>query len=40
MLSDPFGAFEKTFEARTREADEFYGSITPPSSSEDAARVL
>ena len=39
-LADPFSALEKTFEARTREADEFYGSITPPSSSEDAARVL
>ncbi len=37
----PFGlAFEKVMAARLREADEFYGSITPPSVSADAANVL
>ncbi len=32
--------FEKTFEARRQEADGFYRSITPPTLSEDAARVM
>ena len=36
----PFAAFEKTLEARRREADEFYRSCTPESASEDAARVM
>ena len=37
----PFGsAFDETFAARLREADEFYRSITPPSSTEDEARVM
>ena len=36
----PFAAFEKTFEARRREADEFYRSHTPESASEDTARVM
>ena len=36
----PFAAFEKTVEARRREADEFYRSCTPESASEDTARVM
>ncbi len=39
-LVDPFVGFDKTFEARVCEADEFYRSITPPSANEDAASVL
>jgi Glycosyl hydrolase family 63 C-terminal domain len=37
----PFGsAYDETFAARLREADEFYRSITPSSSTEDEARVI
>jgi hypothetical protein len=37
----PFGqAFDDTFAARLREADEFYQSVTPPSVSPDAASVM
>jgi hypothetical protein len=37
----PFGqAFEDTFAARLREADEFYRAVTPPSVSPDAANVM
>ena len=37
----PFGQhFDKLFEDRRREADEFYQSVTPPSVSEDAANVM
>ena len=37
----PFGAaFAQTFEARRREADEFYRSITPAGVDEDAANVM
>jgi mannosylglycerate hydrolase MGH1-like protein len=37
----PFGdTFEKTFDDRLREADEFYQSVTPPSVSKDAASVM
>jgi hypothetical protein len=37
----PFGGtFEKIFDDRLREADEFYRSVTPPSVSEDAAGVM
>jgi hypothetical protein len=39
-LPDPFAGFEQTFETRLREADEFYGGVTPASASEDAARVM
>jgi hypothetical protein len=39
-LPDPFGDFESTVESRLREADEFYRAITPPSTSEDAGRVM
>jgi hypothetical protein len=36
-----FGAgFAQIVEARRREADEFYRSITPPGTSEDAANVM
>ena len=38
--SRPFAAFEKTFEARRSEADEFYRCHTPESASEDAAHVM
>ena len=37
----PFGkAFDETLEARVQEADAFYASITPPSATEDEARVM
>jgi Mannosylglycerate hydrolase MGH1-like glycoside hydrolase domain len=37
----PFGAhFDKLFDERIREADEFYQSVTPPSVSTDAASVM
>jgi len=37
----PFGeSFEKTFNERLREADEFYASVTPPSMGIDAAQVM
>jgi len=37
----PFGtAFDETLAARLREADAFYASITPPSATEDEARVM
>ena len=37
----PFGqAFDKSLAARLREAEEFYGSVTPPSVSPDAANVM
>ena len=38
--SRPFAAFEKTFEARRSEADEFYRFHTPESASADAALVM
>jgi Glycosyl hydrolase family 63 C-terminal domain len=39
--AEPFGArFTEIFEARRREADEFYRSITPPGVGEDAANVM
>jgi hypothetical protein len=38
---NPFGkSFDKIFEDRLREADEFYQSVTPPSVSEDQANVM
>jgi len=33
-------AFDQVMETRRKEADEFYASITPPSVTEDAARVM
>jgi Mannosylglycerate hydrolase MGH1-like glycoside hydrolase domain len=36
----PFAAFEQTLDTRRREADEFYRSVTPESTSEDAANVM
>jgi hypothetical protein len=40
-VEDPFGAgFTRIMEARRREADEFYRSITPSSVGEDAANVM
>jgi hypothetical protein len=40
QLHEPFAGFEKTFEARLREADEFYRAITPPQVGEDEANVM
>ena len=40
MLPDPFDGFDATFDARVREADEFYRSITPASATPDTASVL
>jgi Mannosylglycerate hydrolase MGH1-like glycoside hydrolase domain len=38
---EPFGKqFDESFANRLREADEFYKSVTPPSVSEDAAKVM
>ena len=38
---EPFGKqFDEVFANRIREADEFYKSVTPPSVSEDAAKVM
>ena len=40
-VARPFGkAFDEVFSLRVREADEFYGSITPPGTGEDRARVM
>ena len=37
----PFArAFDDVFAERLREADEFYGSVTPPSVNDDAANVM
>src|SRR5436190_2228661 len=36
----PFGDFDAVVDARRREADEFYASITPSSVTPDAARVM
>ena len=38
--ADPFAGFDNIFEERLREADEFYTSITPPSTGEDEALVM
>jgi len=38
---EPFGKpFDEIFKNRIREADEFYKSVTPPSVSEDEAKVM
>ncbi|MBM3218018.1 MAG: glucosidase [Candidatus Rokubacteria bacterium] len=40
-LKTPFGAeFEKTFDARTKEADEFYATVIPSKLSDDAQMVM
>jgi hypothetical protein len=39
-LGDPFGNFEAVFQDRLNEADAFYRSVTPPSSTADEARVM
>src|SRR5688572_24486166 len=36
----PFAAFDRTFETRRCEADEFYRSVTPDSASADMALIL
>jgi len=38
--TDPFTGFDQLFEERLTEADDFYASITPPSTGEDEARVM
>jgi hypothetical protein len=38
--SDPFAKFDQTFDARRKEADEFYRSITPPAVDEDSKAIL
>ena len=35
----PFGDFDELFAARRRDADEFYGAISPPSLAEEAMNV-
>ena len=41
QMGRPFGKqFDKFFADRLSEADEFYKSVTPPSASEDKARVM
>ena len=37
---NPFKSFDKTLTARKTEADEFYGSITPPSIDEESGNVM
>jgi hypothetical protein len=37
---DPFADFDGTMDARLREANEFYDSITPAKLSEDEQRVM
>jgi mannosylglycerate hydrolase MGH1-like protein len=39
-MPEPFKDFDRIFETRLREADEFYAAITPASASEDTARVM
>jgi hypothetical protein len=39
-LADPFETFDAVFQARLREADEFYREITPSSVSADAANLM
>jgi hypothetical protein len=39
-IGKPFKDFTQSMEARRREADEFYRTITPPRVSEDEARVM
>jgi hypothetical protein len=39
--ADPFGkSYDKMFDDRIREANEFYASVTPPSVSKDEANVM
>jgi hypothetical protein len=38
-MPDPFGSFETIFEARIRDADDFYHRIAPDSLSEDQRRI-
>src|SRR6059036_1599073 len=40
LARGPFGDFDAVVEARRREADAFYASITPSSLTPDAARVM
>jgi hypothetical protein len=39
-VRNAFATFDKTFETRLSEADEFYHAVTPPNVSEDAANVM
>jgi len=38
--SDPFAGFDRVFSQRVKEADEFYGGIIPPKSTEDEGLVM
>jgi hypothetical protein len=40
QLHDPFAGFDQKFEARMREADDFYRAITPPQVAADEANVM
>jgi hypothetical protein len=41
MTGKAFGkSFDEIFETRQREADQFYQAVTPPSATEDEARVM
>jgi len=40
VMGSPFSGFQKTFEARIDEANEFYHELTPPSAGEDEALVM
>src|SRR5262249_40889600 len=41
QLGEPFGSqFDETMRTRRAEADDFFRGITPPTASEDAARVM
>jgi len=40
VLADPFARFDETCAMRIREADEFYGALTPRSATPDVANVM
>lgn len=40
VLGDPFQSFDQVFDARVREADEFYRSVTPPSADPDVTNTI
>jgi hypothetical protein len=40
VMSDPFSGFQKTFDSRIAESDEFYRALTPGSAGEDEANVM
>ena len=40
VMGNPFSGFQKTFEARIDEANEFYQAMTPAAAGEDEALVM